>query len=81
MAFLLREIQGETFNKQWVSLIKKETLESDDPVSSLYPFIDSDEIIRVGGRLRHADLPFADKHPILLPSTHTLTVLIIRHYH
>ncbi|GFU90648.1 integrase catalytic domain-containing protein [Trichonephila clavipes] len=36
---------------------------------------------RVGGRLRHANLAYGHKHPIILPKRHILTDLIIRHYH
>ncbi|GFS67448.1 integrase catalytic domain-containing protein [Trichonephila clavipes] len=36
---------------------------------------------RVGGRLRHANLAYGHKHPILLPKRHILIDLIVRHYH
>ncbi|GFW89570.1 integrase catalytic domain-containing protein [Trichonephila clavipes] len=36
---------------------------------------------RVGGRLRHANVAYGHKHPILLPKRHILTDLIVRHYH
>ncbi|GFQ64512.1 integrase catalytic domain-containing protein [Trichonephila clavata] len=42
---------------------------------------DHSNILRVGGRLRHANLAYGHKHPILLPKRHILTDLIIRHYH
>jgi len=38
-------------------------------------------ILRVGGRLRNADIPYIHKHPALLPSSHRLTDLIIDHTH
>ena len=38
-------------------------------------------ILRVGGRLRHAPLPFEQKHPIILPNLHPFTSLVINHYH
>ncbi|XP_070526042.1 uncharacterized protein [Cardiocondyla obscurior] len=44
------------------------------------PFLDSDEILRVGGRLRHAPLPYDSKHPILL-AAHPLVRLIVRQFH
>lgn len=47
----------------------------------LHPFLDEEGILRVGGRLRHADRSFDFKHPIMLPSKHPLTFLIIKHYH
>ena len=39
------------------------------------------EIWRCGGRLRNADLDVCAKHPILLPSSHHFTMLVIRQSH
>ncbi|XP_048270106.1 uncharacterized protein LOC125386964 [Bombus terrestris] len=46
----------------------------------LNPFLDKDEILRVGGRLSHSPMPFTQKHPIILPKS-SVTALIIEHEH
>lgn len=51
------------------------------PLARLCPFIDSDGIIRVGGRLRHSGLPNDCQHPVLLAKESYLTVLVCRHWH
>ena len=38
-------------------------------------------LLRVGGRLRNAPIGEEAKYPILLPKSHHLTNLIVRHYH
>jgi len=38
-------------------------------------------VIRVKGRLQHADLPKEGKHPLILPPRHNVTILIVRGYH
>ena len=43
--------------------------------------MDSDSVLRIEGRLENADLPLDTKHPIILPSRHALTSLIILHEH
>lgn len=50
--------------------------------SELYPF-DSfiDEDLKVGGRLRHSDYPESLKHPAIIPKNHSVTKIIIAHYH
>ncbi|XP_058808897.1 uncharacterized protein LOC131674316 [Phymastichus coffea] len=48
------------------------------PFDKLCPFIGTDKLIRVGGRLNKSQLPYDQKHPILLPSNHHVTQLIIR---
>jgi len=50
-------------------------------IRKLDPFIDEHGLLRVGGRLMNADLPYAHKHPLLLPCHHRLTVLLIDHHH
>ena len=40
-----------------------------------------DGTIRVGGRLQNAPVSFDLKHPIILPHSHHVTDLIIRHHH
>ena len=52
-----------------------------DFTARLSPFLDEEDIIRVGGRLRHADLPATIKHLVLLSDSHPLALLLIRHYH
>ena len=47
----------------------------------LDPFIDENGLLRVGGRLHNAEIPYDHKHPILLPSRHRLTDLLIDHHH
>ncbi|XP_066599988.1 uncharacterized protein [Prorops nasuta] len=49
--------------------------------SSLYPFINEHDILCVGGRLRHANIPMTQKHSMLLPSYHHVTDLLIRETH
>ena len=38
-------------------------------------------VLRVGGRLRHSNLPLERKYPVLLPARDHVTELIIAHYH
>ena len=47
----------------------------------LDPFLDEDGIVRVGGRIRRANLPFATKHPVVLPCKSHVTNLLIRFWH
>ncbi|XP_048262528.1 uncharacterized protein LOC125385266 [Bombus terrestris] len=49
-------------------------------VQRLNPFLDKDEILRVGDRLSHSPMPFTQKHPIILPKS-SVTALIIEHEH
>ncbi|XP_046988560.1 uncharacterized protein LOC124594240 [Schistocerca americana] len=41
----------------------------------LHPFVDAEGILRVGGRLMNADVPYDERHPIIVPPIHHLTKL------
>ena len=59
---------------------KKRALKG-SPLYQLDPFVDSDGIVRVGGRLRRAQLEYGEKHPALLPKNNHVANLVVRHYH
>lgn len=44
----------------------------------MHPFVDTNGILRVGGRLQKFDLNYSQKHPIILPSDHQVTTNIVR---
>ncbi|KRY58771.1 hypothetical protein T03_7489 [Trichinella britovi] len=45
------------------------------------PYVDEKGVLRVGGRLRRANLPAETKHPMLLPHGDDVVKMIIRHVH
>ena len=45
------------------------------------PFLDSDGLIRVGGRLKQSSLEWSVVHPILLPRKGSITKLIVKWCH
>lgn len=77
MQCLIRITQTHHFRKEI------EALKSDKPLSNfrhLTPFLEND-LLRVGGRLARAPLPYDSRHPIILPAKSHLALLIVRHYH
>lgn len=51
------------------------------PLERLCTFVDSDGIIYVFGRLRHSDLTYNCRHPVLLAKRSYLALLVCRHWH
>ena len=89
---LIKAVQYQAFEREIEALANKSPKEVKDanigksvkrtsPVHRLKPILDADGVLRVGGRLPQADLPYAAKHPVLLPKKAHLTNLIIRHFH
>ncbi|XP_024881085.1 uncharacterized protein LOC112460568 [Temnothorax curvispinosus] len=76
----LRTMQADTFPRELLHLTDRKPMPIASPLASLNPYLDSDGLIRVGGRLRHACLPGSTKNPVVL-RTHPLLTLLIEHHH
>ncbi|KAJ8735648.1 hypothetical protein PYW07_007268 [Mythimna separata] len=50
-------------------------------LQKLSVFLDSEGVIRVGGRLRHSELTYGARHPVLLPKDTKFVQLLMEHYH
>ena len=76
-----RASQSDSFEEEMNELRLRKCLGRNSPLSSLCPFIDSEGILRVGGRLQNASCSYETKHPIILRSSHILSKLIVSHFH
>ena len=50
-------------------------------LTKLSPYLDETGLLRVGGRLSHAQIPSTSKHPYILPKKAWLSTLLCDHYH
>ncbi|XP_029172429.1 uncharacterized protein LOC114941586 [Nylanderia fulva] len=78
--FWLKSIQQQLFSTELLRLKDGKSVQKGSKLASLNPFLDNDDLIRVGGRLRHSELAEKTKHPIVLAS-HSLVSSLIRHIH
>ena len=60
---------------------KRQVLRKASSLYKLDPLLDQDGLIRVGGRIRRANVSVDRKHPVIIPRTGHLTELLIRHHH
>jgi len=79
---IIRLVQQKAFPDDINQLKKKEQLKKSSSIYQLSPFIDGEDILRVGGRIKNANnIPYEEKHPIILPRRSTTTMAIIRKVH
>ena len=78
---LLRHVQVSSFSEEIKALKKGQPVSSSSKLKHLNPFIDKENLIRVGGRLCHSNLSFDAKHPIVLPAHNQFTKMLFEHYH
>ncbi|XP_055307342.1 uncharacterized protein LOC129571558, partial [Sitodiplosis mosellana] len=78
---LVRLVQAEAFGKEIKCISNNEPLPKKCIISGLAPFLDEQNIVRVRGRLQRSNLPYRQRHPIILPQSHHFTTLVIDDYH
>lgn len=79
--YWIRTIQGLFFDKEMKLLSNRQDLPRSNPFIRLTPFLDSQGLLRIGGRLRFSSLLPAAKHPLIIPRHSPLTSLIISDAH
>ena len=75
------EAQRERFTEELTNLKGGGTVSKSSQLWRLSPFMDSDGILRVGGRLELSSLPYDAKHPVILPKKHHISKLVVAHVH
>jgi len=73
---VLRLIQHNNFNAEIKELKKCREVGRGSNLSALTPFLDQDDLIRVGGRLEASELSFDANHPVLFPYNDPIVKLI-----
>lgn len=78
---LIRSVQLTIFHLDYRTLKDQRALHPRSHLLSLNPFLDDEQMLRVGGRLENSNLSYEKKHPLILPKDHHLTKLLIRQTH
>ena len=77
---ILIVVQKETFTSEYQCLKSHSPLKIRSKLLQL-SLILVNNLIKVGGHLRHSNLPQYHKHQTILPANHHVTTLIINHFH
>lgn len=73
--------QSEEFSMEIESLQKGKNVKKGSYLKTLNPYLDARNILRVGGRLRNANISNDQKHPIILGTKNQLSHLIVADAH
>ncbi|XP_071833874.1 uncharacterized protein [Apostichopus japonicus] len=77
---IIKSLQSVAFSAE-IAELRVGKLSKSNKLITLNPYLDSEGIIRVGGRLQHAQLSEKATHPTILPKDNHVTKLIIAHFH
>ncbi len=77
---IIKSVQGEDLAAELAEL-KSGKLTRKNKLAALNPYLDSNGVLRVGGRLQQALLSERAVHPAVLPKNNNVTNLVIKHFH
>ena len=78
---VIKAAQQDVYEDEFKSLTQDGKVSQHSSLKQLDPFIDNEGLLRVGGRVRKADLSDQEKHPLILPPNHHVATLLVQHYH
>ncbi|XP_045457220.1 uncharacterized protein LOC123667312 [Melitaea cinxia] len=79
LMMIVKHEQEQYFSTEIKSLKSQKELTGN--LKALTPFLDANGLMRVGGRLQNASIPYTSQHPAILPKGSEITALLIRDEH
>ncbi|XP_063391167.1 uncharacterized protein LOC134676697 [Cydia fagiglandana] len=81
MNICIKKVQQEEYQEEIERLTSNKQVKRKSSLRSLAPYVDGNKFLRVGGRLRYANIDEDRKHPIILGNKNSLVPLIIADAH
>lgn len=79
--YVIKAVQSEVYYEEIDCIRRHEPLPRKSPIANLNPFLDEQELLRVGGRIGNSSLSLREKKPLIIPGRHHIATLIVRHHH
>ena len=80
-SYLCSIVQSDCFRAELGLMKSNRRLPKGNCLLPLSPFIDTNGVLRVGGRQRHSNLLYLRMHPVILHAKHSITRLLINSEH
>lgn len=78
---IIKYVQSNSYKPLIKTLKQNENISRKEPLKKLNPFLDSQGILRVGGRLSHLPVDFEARHQAILPPASHVTWLLMNEAH
>ncbi|XP_063404711.1 uncharacterized protein LOC134688168 [Mytilus trossulus] len=78
---IIKEVQQDIYYNENDCLKKSKPLQKNSSLIALSPVLDSDGLLRVGGRLKNSDIESCEKMPVIIPGKSYIATLIVKHCH
>ena len=81
LILMIKQCQMEVFEGEIARLKKRKAVSKTSPLLVLNPFLDENQLLRVGGRIDKVDVQYEKRHPVVLPKNHPFTLKIVQAFH
>ena len=78
---IFKMLQQHSFSHEISSLKSNTVIHKSTSLFKLDPFLDTDGVLRVGGRLKRSRFDINEAHPVILPKTDLITKAIVTWCH
>ena len=78
---ILRLSQKDAFSEDLCRLAKNKQLTNHSKLISLNPYLDTDNVMKVNGRVKSTETFLNNSDQVILSKNHTVSKLIVSHYH
>ncbi|XP_075933003.1 uncharacterized protein LOC142932811 [Anarhichas minor] len=78
---IIKCVQHESYSEELKCIKSNCDLSKTSTLHKLRPVIDSEGLLRIGGRIDLAQLEKCEAHPIIIPSRNHIATLLVRHHH
>ena len=79
--FLVKRSQARTLSSDQHALLHTKDLPATSRLKALVPYLDGEQLLRVGGRLGHSNLTLSQQHPLILDGKDLLSRILFTHMH
>ena len=77
----MHHVQSEYYDQEIKILKRGSQLPETFCILRLRPFLDREGVLRVGGRLTRAEMPYGTRHRCLIPGKHRFATILVDYYH
>lgn len=81
LRYCFAAVQRIAYKKEISTIQEERSLRKLSDIMRLSPFIDEEGILRVGGRLEYATLPYDERHPVILPGNNPIVRRYVKNIH
>ncbi|XP_052714021.1 uncharacterized protein LOC128187654 [Crassostrea angulata] len=79
--FIISVVQHSVYSEKIRCISSAQALQRGSTIQALGPVLDEQGILRVGGRLNKLKLDNFEKNPAIIPGSHHIATLLVRHHH